>query len=76
MVLEYLPTKLGQFGGFYVGKYSSTMGHLGLIIIDISLKVQHFYAKWSMKLDDSPVKNGAFHSDARLLEGAQISGLY
>ena len=25
MVLEYLPTKLGHFWGFYVGKYSSTM---------------------------------------------------
>ena len=25
MVLEYLPTKLGDFWGFYVGKYSSTM---------------------------------------------------
>ena len=29
MVLEYLPTSLGDFWGFYVGKYSSTMEHLG-----------------------------------------------
>ena len=29
MVLEYLPTKLGHFGGFYVGKYSSTMKYRG-----------------------------------------------
>ena len=25
----YLPTKLGNFWGFYVGKSSSTMEHLG-----------------------------------------------
>ena len=30
MVLEYLPTKLCHFWGFYVGKYSSTMEHLGM----------------------------------------------
>ena len=29
MVLEYLPTKLSDFGGFNVGKYSSTMEHMG-----------------------------------------------
>ena len=28
MVLEYLPTWLGDFWGFYVGKYSSTMEHI------------------------------------------------
>jgi hypothetical protein len=29
MVLEYLPTKLGDFVRANVGKYSSTMEHLG-----------------------------------------------
>ena len=29
MVLKYLPTSLGDFWGFYVGKYSSTMEHMG-----------------------------------------------
>ena len=28
--LHYLPTKLGSFGDFHVGKYSSPMEHLGL----------------------------------------------
>ena len=32
MVLEYLPTKLGHFWVFYVGKYSSTMEHLGMYV--------------------------------------------
>jgi hypothetical protein len=31
MVLEYLPTKLGDFVRANVGKYSSTMEHLGTI---------------------------------------------
>ena len=30
--MEYLPTKLGRFWGFYVGKYSSTMEHMGMIL--------------------------------------------
>jgi hypothetical protein len=34
MVLEYLPTKLDPFWGFYVGKYSSTMEHLGMISLN------------------------------------------
>jgi hypothetical protein len=29
MVLEYLPTKLGDFVRANVGKYSSTMEHMG-----------------------------------------------
>ena len=29
MVLEYLPTKLGHFGGVNVAKNSSTMEHMG-----------------------------------------------
>jgi hypothetical protein len=29
MVLEYLPTKLGDFGGVNVDNYSSTMEHMG-----------------------------------------------
>ena len=32
MVLVYLPTKLGHLWGFYVGKYSSTMDSLGLVL--------------------------------------------
>ena len=31
MVLVYLPTKLGDFVRANVGKYSSTMEHLGFI---------------------------------------------
>ena len=31
MVLIYLPTWMGDVWGFYVGKYSSTMDHLGLV---------------------------------------------
>ena len=27
----YLPTKLGSFGGFHVGKYTSPIEHLGLL---------------------------------------------
>ena len=32
MVLVYLPTKLGHLWGFYVGKYTSTMDDLGIIV--------------------------------------------
>ena len=31
MGLAYLPTKLGSFGGFHVGKYTSPIEHLGLL---------------------------------------------
>ena len=42
MVLEYLPTKLGHFWVFYVGKYSSTMEHLGMYVyIYIHTTVYH-----------------------------------
>ena len=33
MVLAYLTTKLGHLWGFYVGKYTSTMDHMGYIWI-------------------------------------------
>jgi hypothetical protein len=32
MVLVYLPTKLGDKNGVNVGKYSSTMEHMGLFL--------------------------------------------
>ena len=30
-IYHYLPTKLCHFWGFYVGKYSSTIEHLGVL---------------------------------------------
>ena len=49
MVLEYLPAKLGHFSGFYVGKYSSTMEHLGMYIyiyIYIDYQPSFLVAAW------------------------------
>ena len=34
LCMVYLPTKLGDCWGFYVGKYSSTMEHMGMIWFD------------------------------------------
>ena len=34
MVLVYLPTKLGHKNGINVSKYTSTMDHLGWLVID------------------------------------------
>ena len=45
MVLEYLPAKLGHFSGFYVGKYSSTMEHLGMYIY-IDYQPSFLVAAW------------------------------
>ena len=36
MVLEYLPTKMGDFVRANVSKYSSTMEHMGLVIYQSS----------------------------------------
>ena len=39
MVLEYLSTKLGDLWGFYVGKYTSTMEHMGYRTLNLQQKL-------------------------------------
>jgi hypothetical protein len=46
MVLVYLPTKLGDFVRANVGKYSSTMEHLGIVKTSIFIgKCEHSYVE-------------------------------
>ena len=41
MVLVYLPTKLGDFVRANVGKYSSTMEHMGIGINSSKIRIEH-----------------------------------